>query len=174
MSGSLFCWASVAKTFSVSVHLITKLLWRIPCSQHRALGSSLDTAIWSTVEQGLAISAGSLATTRPFFRVLGEKFGLVTRPSASGYQDQPSGLGLSGLHSKGYGGSRSHTSPANNLTFRDDTHGYHVHVEAETNKAPGSEDGIVVTTHRMQTGHHPNESEEWLARSDGRSVGRDV
>jgi hypothetical protein len=31
-------------------------------------GDSVDVAIWSTVEQGLAITAGSLATTRPLLR----------------------------------------------------------------------------------------------------------
>ncbi|ETS81131.1 hypothetical protein PFICI_06133 [Pestalotiopsis fici W106-1] len=45
------------------------------------LWATLDIAIWSTVEQGLAIAAGSLATLRPLLRLLGWKLGLTTRPS---------------------------------------------------------------------------------------------
>lgn len=36
------------------------------------------------MEQGLAITAGSLATLRPLFKILGYKLGLTTRPSAYG------------------------------------------------------------------------------------------
>jgi hypothetical protein len=44
-----------------------------------ALDATLDIAIWSTVEGGLGITAGSLATLRPLFRIIGPKFGLSTR-----------------------------------------------------------------------------------------------
>ncbi|KAH7237336.1 hypothetical protein B0J15DRAFT_570212 [Fusarium solani] len=43
------------------------------------LYATLDIAIWSTVEGGLGITAGSLATLRPLFRIIGPKFGLSTR-----------------------------------------------------------------------------------------------
>ncbi|EUC41376.1 hypothetical protein COCMIDRAFT_106331 [Bipolaris oryzae ATCC 44560] len=47
------------------------------------LWSTLDIAIWSSVEQGLAITAGSLATLRPLFFIAMSKLGLSTRnPSA--------------------------------------------------------------------------------------------
>ncbi|KAK1908997.1 hypothetical protein P3342_011074 [Pyrenophora teres f. teres] len=42
------------------------------------LWSTLDIAIWSTVEQGLAITAGSLATLRPLFFIAMHKLGLYT------------------------------------------------------------------------------------------------
>jgi hypothetical protein len=54
-------------------------------------GSTLDIAIWSSVEQGLAITAGSLATLRPLFFIAMHKLGLSTRPT--GYR--PSAYGMS-------------------------------------------------------------------------------
>lgn len=45
------------------------------------LWATVDIAIWSTVEQGLAITAGSLATLRPLFKHIGYSLGLTTRPS---------------------------------------------------------------------------------------------
>ncbi|KAG9189862.1 hypothetical protein G6011_06730 [Alternaria panax] len=55
------------------------------------LWSTLDIAIWSSVEQGLAITAGSLATLRPLFFIAMHKLGLSTRPSAY----RPSAYGMS-------------------------------------------------------------------------------
>lgn len=53
------------------------------------LWATLDIAIWSTVEQGLAITAGSLATLRPLFFLAMHRLGLTTggtnpRPSYGG------------------------------------------------------------------------------------------
>lgn len=45
------------------------------------LYDTLDVAIWSTVEQGLAITAGSLATLRPLIKLVGYKLGLTTSPT---------------------------------------------------------------------------------------------
>ncbi|KAK7978280.1 Satratoxin biosynthesis SC1 cluster protein 4 [Apiospora saccharicola] len=57
------------------------------------LWATVDIAIWSTVEQGLAITAGSLATLRPLFKSIGYSLGLTTRPSdyptQAGYAKQP-------------------------------------------------------------------------------------
>jgi hypothetical protein len=44
-------------------------------------GNTVDIAIWSTVEQGLAITAGSLATLRPLLKDVGHYFGWTTKPS---------------------------------------------------------------------------------------------
>lgn len=41
-------------------------------------GATLDIAIWSTVEQGLGITAGSLAALRPLFQLLIHKYGIAT------------------------------------------------------------------------------------------------
>lgn len=62
-----------------------------------ALGATLDIAIWSTVEGGLGITAGSLATLRPLFRIIGPKFGLSTRgPSILQDSDQHQPRGFRG------------------------------------------------------------------------------
>lgn len=57
------------------------------------LYATVDIAIWSTVEQGLAITAGSLATLRPLFKHIGYSLGLTTRPTdyatQGGYAKQP-------------------------------------------------------------------------------------
>ncbi|KAF4783300.1 hypothetical protein HER10_EVM0008434 [Colletotrichum scovillei] len=45
------------------------------------LWSTLDIAIWSSVEQGLAITAGSLATLRPLLKAIGYKLGMTSNPS---------------------------------------------------------------------------------------------
>ncbi|GFP60294.1 hypothetical protein ACSS6W_000105 [Trichoderma asperelloides] len=45
------------------------------------LWATIDIAIWSTVEQGLAITAGSLATIRPLFRKIAAKLGWSTMGS---------------------------------------------------------------------------------------------
>ena len=51
------------------------------CSLLTKDGDTLDIAIWSTVELGLAITAGSLATLRPLFTSVLYKLGLLTQPS---------------------------------------------------------------------------------------------
>jgi hypothetical protein len=51
----------------------------------RHSGDTLDIAIWSTVEMGLAITAGSLATLRPLFFLAVHRLGLSTQPSGQHY-----------------------------------------------------------------------------------------
>ncbi|KAF2691781.1 hypothetical protein K458DRAFT_381627 [Lentithecium fluviatile CBS 122367] len=46
------------------------------------LWDTVDVAIWSTVEQGLAITAGSLATLRPLFSLVLYKLGLASASTA--------------------------------------------------------------------------------------------
>ncbi|CAI4215911.1 unnamed protein product [Parascedosporium putredinis] len=46
------------------------------------LWNTLDIAIWSTIEQGLAITAGSLATLRPLIKLLAFRLGLTTKPKS--------------------------------------------------------------------------------------------
>ncbi|KAL0932154.1 uncharacterized protein CTRU02_213106 [Colletotrichum truncatum] len=52
------------------------------------LWATLDTAIWSSVEQGLAITAGSLATVRPLLKLLGYKLGMTSDPSRMRVTDE--------------------------------------------------------------------------------------
>lgn len=66
-------------------------------------GATTDVAIWSTVEEGLAITAGSLATLRPLFRVLANKFNdYYGAVSAKRSKNMPSAmqLGHTGQDSK--------------------------------------------------------------------------
>jgi hypothetical protein len=48
------------------------------------LYDTVDVAIWSTVEQGLAITAGGLATLQPLFKLIGYKLGLKSHLSLPG------------------------------------------------------------------------------------------
>ena len=71
------------------------------------------------------------------------------------------------VQAKSHTVSRQDRTPTPNEGLRDDVYGYRVSIAAERDTSPNSGDDIVVTTHRMQTGHD-NESEEWLAKTDRR------
>ncbi|KAK4150759.1 hypothetical protein C8A00DRAFT_45904 [Chaetomidium leptoderma] len=52
------------------------------------LYDTVDVAIWSTVEQALAITAGGLATLQPLIKLIAYKLGLRSRPTLpTGYGD---------------------------------------------------------------------------------------
>lgn len=55
------------------------------------LWATVDIAIWSDTEQGLAITAGSLATLRPLFRLIGSRLGM-TSTGNSPSNTKPTGL----------------------------------------------------------------------------------
>ncbi|KXJ91809.1 hypothetical protein Micbo1qcDRAFT_57932 [Microdochium bolleyi] len=57
------------------------------------LWATLDVAIWSTVEQGLTITAASLATIRPLMKLIGIRMGWTTKSTSgpSGYYGATSG-----------------------------------------------------------------------------------
>jgi hypothetical protein len=44
----------------------------------------VDVALWSAIEQGLAITATSLATLRPLFKLAGFHLGLASQPTSFG------------------------------------------------------------------------------------------
>ncbi|CBX94624.1 hypothetical protein IAQ61_009310 [Plenodomus lingam] len=78
------------------------------------LWSTTDIAIWSSVEQGLAITAGSLATLRPLFFLAMHRLGLTTGAPSR----HPSAYALSGgrpAHPQ-----PSHPQKAKHETFRPD------------------------------------------------------
>ena len=56
-------------------------------------GETLDIAAWSTVEQGLAITAGSLATLRPLLKLVMFKLGHGSKPSHMGPPAYPPASG---------------------------------------------------------------------------------
>ncbi|KAH6682206.1 hypothetical protein F5X68DRAFT_242835 [Plectosphaerella plurivora] len=53
------------------------------------LWNTLDIAIWSSVEQGLAITAGSLATLRPLLKLAGHHLGFTSGPTAYNLSGPP-------------------------------------------------------------------------------------
>lgn len=134
------------------------------------------------MEQGLAISAGSLATTRPLFRLITSGFG-QTSYGPSGYMyDTDNGAGPSGvrswvrrsqagdlgpLHTRKTGQYSVHniSPPTSNEISRDNRNDYRVSIRADGTATPDLQDHIVVTTD-VRSVHHPlqkSESEEWLA-----------
>ncbi|WZH41754.1 Integral membrane protein PTH11 [Fusarium acuminatum] len=64
------------------------------------LWATIDIAIWSTTEQGLAITAGSLATLRPLLRSLGRKLGITTS-GRSELRDTDQHMGSGGFRPAG-------------------------------------------------------------------------
>ncbi|KAI0165998.1 hypothetical protein GGR57DRAFT_1525 [Xylariaceae sp. FL1272] len=70
------------------------------------LWATTDVAIWSSVEEALAISAGSLATLRPLVKIIGYKLGMTTRPSDPDYPTYKR-YGTSGKFPGGRRGSQS-------------------------------------------------------------------
>ncbi|KAH7026737.1 uncharacterized protein B0I36DRAFT_248763 [Microdochium trichocladiopsis] len=123
------------------------------------LYATVDIAIWSTVEQGLAITAGSLATTRPLLRMLGQKLGLATS-----HRKTDDGLG----YSSGAGGAGANRSGASALGGVPHKHGNKSQVESyvmsssnRTTRKDGTswdgldsdpEDGMIL--HEQQQHHH--------------------
>ncbi|KAI1497914.1 hypothetical protein F5X99DRAFT_395330 [Biscogniauxia marginata] len=88
------------------------------------LWATVDIAIWSTTEQGLAITAGSLATLRPLYRMAAQRLGMwssTTGLAQSGNMPKTigsSGMGKSGgRYGKGSQGSRSYGGDFSLTTF---------------------------------------------------------
>ncbi|KAF1943002.1 hypothetical protein EJ02DRAFT_151838 [Clathrospora elynae] len=55
------------------------------------LWATVDIAIWSDIEQGLAITAGSLATLRPLWRQVSSRLGIASKNTSFG-NSKPSGM----------------------------------------------------------------------------------
>ncbi|KAJ2894837.1 hypothetical protein MKZ38_007187 [Zalerion maritima] len=77
------------------------------------LWATLDIAIWSTVEQGLAITAGSLATLRPLVK----KLGLSLRFSREGSGEGASSNRIGSRRMAGYGRGVSRQGLSTNNEF---------------------------------------------------------
>ncbi|PVI02353.1 hypothetical protein DM02DRAFT_308604 [Periconia macrospinosa] len=61
--------------------VVARLPYMLNIANPDFLWATSDIAIWSTVEQGLAITAGSLATIRPLFSIFLFKIGLTSYPT---------------------------------------------------------------------------------------------
>ncbi|CAG5179638.1 uncharacterized protein ALTATR162_LOCUS9386 [Alternaria atra] len=73
---SMACVASIA--------VIVRMGFVMKFVTNDFLYDTVDIAIWSDIEQGLAITAGSLATLRPLYRLVSDRFGWSTRASSNG------------------------------------------------------------------------------------------
>lgn len=84
-----------------------------------ALDATLDIAIWSTVEGGLGITAGSLATLRPLFRIISPHLGLSTRGASIVHDsDRHEPRGLAGS-SEGSRGTKKYDELFSLTTFKE-------------------------------------------------------
>ncbi|KAF2129613.1 hypothetical protein P153DRAFT_376043 [Dothidotthia symphoricarpi CBS 119687] len=61
-----------------SVAVVVRLAYVMDFKNPDFLWATLDIAIWSDIEQGLAITAGSLATLRPLYRIVSSTLGFAT------------------------------------------------------------------------------------------------
>ncbi|KAK7178563.1 integral membrane protein [Paraphaeosphaeria sporulosa] len=73
---SMACVASIA--------VIVRMGFVMKFVTNDFLYDTVDIAIWSDIEQGLAITAGSLATLRPLYRLVSDRLGWATRASSNG------------------------------------------------------------------------------------------
>jgi len=151
-------------------------------------GETLDTAIWSTVEMGLAITAGSIATLRPLLRIAAHKLGWQTGSSGT----NPSGdsrlrarsrvktpahntsdmLRLSSIPKSKSPGWDNRAPDLEGGARNKGAYGCVVSVEADTDVTPMDPDHIVVSIQHSQSVHRTaywSDSEERLAKSDGMS-----
>ncbi|KAF1846663.1 uncharacterized protein K460DRAFT_356309 [Cucurbitaria berberidis CBS 394.84] len=67
-----------------SVAVVVRLGYVMDFKNPDFLYATVNIAIWSDIEQGLAITAGSLATLRPLFRLIASKFGFTSTSNPSG------------------------------------------------------------------------------------------
>ena len=61
-----------------SIAVTVRLAYVMDFKDPDFLYATVDVAIWSDIEQGLAITAGSLATLRPLYRQVASRLGLST------------------------------------------------------------------------------------------------
>lgn len=77
--------------FSASVAVVVRLAYVMDFKNDDFLWATVDIAIWSDIEQGLAITAGSLATLRPLYRQVASRLGFTSTGTPTG-PSKPSGL----------------------------------------------------------------------------------
>lgn len=92
---------------SASVAVTVRMGYLIQFKNPDFLWETLDIAIWSDIEQGLAITAGSLATLRPLYRSVATRLGL----------SDPGGSGKGGT-SERKGSHRWYKTPSSDLPKR--------------------------------------------------------
>jgi hypothetical protein len=76
--------------FSASIAVTVRLAYVMQFKDPDFLWATVDVAIWSDIEQGLAITAGSLATLRPLYRKFASTVGIST--GTPGGDSKPTGM----------------------------------------------------------------------------------
>lgn len=76
-----------------SVAVLCRMAYVMDFENPDFLWATLDIAIWSDTEQGLAITAGSLATLRPLYRKLATHFGISTTGQGESGKNTPQWYG---------------------------------------------------------------------------------
>ncbi|KAF1362838.1 hypothetical protein EJ07DRAFT_106327 [Lizonia empirigonia] len=77
-----------------SVAVLCRMAYVMDFKNPDFLWATVDIAIWSDTEQGLAITAGSLATLRPLYRKFAARIGInTTRKGESGRNNNPKWYG---------------------------------------------------------------------------------
>jgi hypothetical protein len=72
-----------------SVAVLCRMAYVMDFKNPDFLWATLDIAIWSDIEQGLAITAGSLATLRPLYRKVAADFGISTTGQGESGKNTP-------------------------------------------------------------------------------------
>ncbi|KAJ8116936.1 hypothetical protein OPT61_g1757 [Boeremia exigua] len=76
-----------------SIAVLCRMAYVMDFKDPDFLWATLDIAIWSETEQGLGITAGSLATLRPLYRLLATRFGISTTDGGDSGKDNPQWYG---------------------------------------------------------------------------------
>ncbi|PSN62142.1 hypothetical protein BS50DRAFT_138288 [Corynespora cassiicola Philippines] len=76
------------------------------------LWATVDIAIWSDIEQGLAVTAGSLATLRPLYRLIAQRLNIQTTG-----MNKDSGKETPDWYRSGSAGNRKRSGPFSLITF---------------------------------------------------------
>ncbi|KAF2473765.1 uncharacterized protein BDR25DRAFT_341043 [Lindgomyces ingoldianus] len=105
---SMACVASTA--------VIVRMAFVMDFKSDDFLYDTIDIAIWSDIEQGLAITAGSLATLRPLYRLLCERLGL-SRTGTNPLRGTSGKETRYGKRSAFSGNDRKKGAPFNLVTF---------------------------------------------------------
>ncbi|KAH7073196.1 hypothetical protein FB567DRAFT_195124 [Paraphoma chrysanthemicola] len=133
-----------------SAAVIARLPYLVKFNSPDFLYDTTDIAIWSTVEQGLAITAGSLATLRPIFFLAMSRLGFSTQ----GTRQRPSGAGQSGpLKSPGTYGSQQKSE-----SLRPDVYKLSNVIETRTSHDSGHGDGDVPKSPNWYNGGYQQSS----------------
>lgn len=77
-----------------SIAVICRMAYVMDFKNPDFLWATVDIAIWSDTEQGLGITAGSLATLRPLYRMISTRFGLTQTGKSESGKGNPQWYGV--------------------------------------------------------------------------------